>query len=165
MAVWYGITKRLFDFVSPMRRERGCYWFTRCISLLVDGSDCSMCCTLAISSVLSKVCVVCGKEHKRAILQERWHIQPLALLCVLHYSIGKACFHDEGTAVGRIVTLCIEEIHKFLVSCVVMDGQGQSQYLGVFPSLLRPESSTLVTRLVRDLPLGFETKYQVLAQG
>ena len=64
---------------------------------------------------------------------------------------------------GRTVTLCTEEIHKFLVSCVVMDGQGQSQYLEVFPSLLRPESSTLVTRFVRDLPLGFETKHQVLA--
>ena len=51
------------------------------------------------------------------------------------------------------MTLCIEEIHKFLVSCVVMDGQGQSQYLGVFPSLLRPESSTLVTRFARDLDL------------
>ena len=58
MAVWYEVTKRLFDFVSPMRRERGCDCFTRCISLLADGSDCPMCCTLAISSVLSKVCVV-----------------------------------------------------------------------------------------------------------
>ena len=57
--------------------------------------------------------------------------QPLELLCVLHYSFGKGCFHDEGTAVGRTVTLCIDEIHTFLVSCVVMDGQGQSQYLGL----------------------------------
>ena len=58
-----------------------------------------MCCTLAISSILGKVSIVCSKEDEYAFLQERWHIQAMELLCVLHHSIGKGRFHNEGTTV------------------------------------------------------------------
>ena len=129
MAVWYGVTKRLFDFVSPMRRGgvigspgASAFW------LMAVTVPC-----VVTSSVLSKVCVVRGKENKRALLQERWHIQPLELLCVLHYYIDKGCFHDQGTAVGSTVTLCIEEISQ--IYCFLCRGgwSGPIPVLGGFP--------------------------------
>lgn len=117
---------------------------------------------LPIKSILSKVSVVNNEEHKGTFLQERWHIEPKELFCILHYCVGETSLYYKSTAMRHIIVLGIQKVQQCFVSGVMVASYGQSQHLRFPPALLSPESSILVPRLQHDLPLGFRAKHQVL---